>query len=133
MNIPVDSLPAAILSYISSNYAAYTTVHAEIDTICPEGAVYEIFINDPATGSKMKLFFDTSYNFLMTGERILYADISQAAKDFIANNYSSYTPRMKSVKFTLATGAIQYVVYLKNGSLRKMVRVADDGTFVCEQ
>lgn len=130
--IPVDSLPAEILTYISTNYAGYTAIHARMDSLCPEGAITGVFIRDAGTGHMM-LFFDATNTFLMSGTRVLFSDVPQAVSDFITTNYANYTIRHKAVKLTTATGAIQYLVFMKNGSLKKIVRVAEDGSFICEQ
>jgi len=130
--IPVDSLPAEILAYISTNFSGYTAVHARIDSLCPEGSFTGVFIRDSGTGHMM-LFFDAGNAFLMSGNRVLYSDVPAAVSDFISANYANYTIRHKSVKLTMASGAIQYLIFMKNGNLKKLVRVADDGSFVCEQ
>ncbi len=131
--ISVDSLPQAILDYLAANYAGYTPKHAETDTLCSVGAVYEVALFKDST-DRVKLFFDPSGTFLMSGKRVGFtADVPQAVKDLLTASYAAYTPRNRAVKLTMADGSIQYVVYLKNGSDRKKVFVKEDGTLVCEQ
>lgn len=131
--ISVDSLPQAIADYLAANYAGYTPKHAETDTLCSVGAVFEVAIFKDTT-DRLKLFFDPSGTFLMSGSRVDFAaDVPQVVKDFLTASYAGYTPRDKAVKLTLANGSIQYLVFLKNGSTRKKVFVNEDGTLVCEQ
>lgn len=130
--IPIDSLSSAITTYISTNYSGYQALHAENDSLCSNGSATEVMI--AMSGSQpLKLIFDASGNFLMSGSRIDYSASSSAVQSTISSNYSGYTPRRRAEKFILAGGQIQYGVFLFNGTTHKRVIVADDGTVVCEQ
>lgn len=130
--IPVDSLPVMITDYISVNYAGYSIIHAEYDTLCPEGAVKEVMIS--ISGSEpVKLVFDASDTFQMQASRALYSTIPQAVKDYITANYAGYQVSNKSEKLTLADNSIQYSVYIRLNADRKKVRLTDAGTMVCVQ
>ena len=130
--IPVDSLPVMITDYISTNYAGYSVIHAEYDTLCPEGAVKEVMISLSESES-VKLVFDASDAFLMQASRVSYAAVPQAVKDYIAANYTTYQVSNKSEKLTLADNSIQYSVYIRLDSERKKVRLTDVGALVCVQ
>ncbi|MCX6279080.1 MAG: hypothetical protein NT004_13440 [Bacteroidetes bacterium] len=130
--IPVDSLPVIITDFISANYAGYSVIHAEYDTLCPEGAVKEVMIS--ISGAEpMKLVFDSNDTFLMQANRALYSTIPQAVKDYITANYSGYQVSDKSEKLTLADNSIQHSVYIRFDSNRKKVRITDAGILVCVQ
>ena len=129
----MDSLPAAVAAYLAANYAGYTPKHAETDTLCSVGAVYEVAVFKDST-DRLKLYFDPSGAFLMSGRRVDYAaDVPQPVKDLLAASYAGYTPRNRAVKLTMADNSIQYIIFVKNGSDRKKVFVKEDGTLVCEQ
>ena len=128
--IPVDSLPVMITDYIAANYAGYSVMHAEYDTLCPEGAVKEVMTG--LSGSEpVKLVFDGNDAFLMQASRVRYSTVSQAVKDYITANYTTYQVSSKSEKLTLADNSIQYSVYIRLGTDRKKVRITDAGIMVC--
>lgn len=130
--IPIDSLPVAITSYISSNYAGYTVMHAEYDTLCPEGAVTEVMI---VTGSSapLKLVFDANDLFLMTAGRVGYSTLPQAVKDSVTKNYATCQVSGKAEKLTLADNAVQYFVYLRLNDDRLKLRLTETGIMICVQ
>lgn len=132
--IPADSLADAIKAYISANYPGDTILHAEKDSICGDGEVTKVMVTQ-AGQPPVKLFFDASNNFLMTGVRVLYKDLPQAVKDYVSTNYAGYATRGKAVKLTLADSSVQYFVFLAHGrgpgEKPVIVRIKDDGTLVC--
>ena len=130
--IPVDSLPVMIIDYIAANFTGYSVMHAEYDTLCPEGAVKEVMIGI-SSSEPLKLVFDASDTFLMQASRILYSDVTQAVKDYVTANYATYQVSNKSEKLTLADNSVQYSVYIRLDSDRKKVRLTDAGTMVCVQ
>lgn len=130
--IPVDSLPLLLVNYVTANYAGYTIHHAEFDSICFNGLVVEVMLFK-AGSEPVKLFFDPTGNYLMLANRILYADVPQAVKDYVSANYAGYTAAGKAEKLTLADNSIQYNVFIGKGATRKIVRIDAGGVFVCEQ
>ena len=130
--IPVDSLPTLIKDYVTANFAGYTIKHAEFDTICTEGAVTEVVIAQ-AGMEPIKLYFDATSTYLMKDNRILFTDIPQVVKDYIAANYATFETCNRATKLTLADNTLQFIVYLHASQVRKNVRLKDDGTFVCEK
>ena len=129
--IVVDSLPTVINVYISTNYSAYTVIHAEIDTIC-SGAVTEVMVCTKGT-EPVKLVFDASGTYLFKGERIKYAEVPVAVSAAVTADYSTYKVEDRGEKFTLANGSLQYKVYLFLDKVRKTVTLNADGTIVCEK
>jgi hypothetical protein len=130
--IPVDSLSIFITNYITDNYSGYTIKHAELDTLCPDGAVTEVMIC--LTGSEpVKLIFGSGDLFLLVANRMHYTDAPQAVKDYISVNYTGFSVCEKSEKYTLADGSLEFMVYLKMSGAKKMIRMKSDGTMVCEQ
>jgi hypothetical protein len=130
--IPADSLPQVILDYITANYSSYVVDHGEKDSICPDGAVTAVMITLADT-VHMKVFFDATNTFLMTGQRIHYAATPQAVKDYVTANYSTYTVCHGTEMFTLAGGALRYAIYLRQTGDHKRLILNADGTFVCVQ
>jgi hypothetical protein len=129
--IPVDSLSAAITDYITLNYPEYGIMHARIDSICPEGIVTVVVIGMPDT-EPIRLFFGAEDAFLMSARRVHYSDTPQPVKDYISANYPNYHICRKAGELTLPENILQYAVYLKLDSTRQIVRLAEDGTLICE-
>lgn len=130
--IPVDSLPVTITDYIAANYPGYSVMHAEYDTLCPEGIVKEVMVG--IIGSEpVKLVFDANDIFLIQATRILYSTVPQAVKDSVAANYAAYQVSNKSEKLIMADNTVQYSVYIRLDADRKKVRLTDAGTLVCVQ
>jgi len=130
--IPVDSLPVMITDYIAANYAGYSVMHAEYDTLCPEGGVKEVMIGISGL-EPLKLVFDSSDTFLMQASRIFYSTVPQAVKDHITANYATYQVSNKSEKLILADNSIQYAVYVRLNADHKKLRITDGGIMVCVQ
>ena len=130
--IPVDSLPVMITDYISANYAGYSVVHTEYDTLCPEGAVKEVMIS-MGGAEPVKLVFNSNDTFLMQASRALYSTVPQVVKDYITSNYATYQVSSKSEKLTMADNSVQYFVYIRLDANRKKVRLTDAGIQVCVQ
>ena len=129
--IPLDSLSAAITGYITANFPGYTIRHAELDTLCPDGAVIEVMLGMQGAEPK-KAVFDAGNNYLLWAKRIRYADVPQAVKDYITANYPTYQECDRGELFTMADNSLQFTVYLFNGPIHKFVRLKADGTLVCE-
>jgi Putative beta-lactamase-inhibitor-like, PepSY-like len=131
--ISLDSLPAAAKAYLAANYASFTPRHAEIDTLCSVGATISVAVRQ-AGAEPLRLFFDAAGTFVMKGERTKYADAPAAVSAYITANYTGYSNRIRTIKFTLADASVQYVVFLrKEGMPRKAVNLKADGTFICEK
>jgi hypothetical protein len=128
--IPVDSLSQLIKDYVTANFPAYTIRHAEFDSVCPEGVVTEVFLFR-AGQEPFKLVFDAASAFLMQDNRILYADVPQAVKDYITANYTAYSVCHRSSKLTMADNTIQFVIHLRMSGTHLTVRLQADGTLVC--
>jgi hypothetical protein len=129
--IPIDSLSVAILEYISVNYPGYGIMHAEIDTLCPDGAVTNVMIGMPGS-EPIKLVFNSSDIYLLKANRISYADAPQAVRDFISANYTDYAVCDKAEKFTLPDNLLQYMIYLRLDQIKTKLRMAEDGTLICD-
>ena len=129
--IVVDSLPSVINAYVLANYATYTVIHAEIDTIC-QGAVTEVMVCIKGT-EPVKLVFDATGSYLFKAKRILYADVPAAVTATITANYPTYKATHRVELFTLANGSLQYKVFLILNKTHKVVTFNADGTVACEK
>jgi hypothetical protein len=130
--IPIDSLSPTIISYITTNFAGYNIKHAELDTLCPDGAVIEVMLRMHGSEPK-KVIFDTQNNYLLWSERIQFSNMPQAVKDYITSNFVAYYVCDVGEKFTMADNSLQYNVYLNKEQLHINVRLKADGTLVCQQ
>ena len=130
-NIPIDSLPAAIKAYVTTNFAGYTLRHAEYDSLCPNGLVYEITI-DKMMSPPVQLYFDMTAAFLMRSDLIRYQELPEVVKSSAITNYPGYFA-MKIEKLTLADGSLQYLLDLSKPHVMKTVRFDANGIIVCER
>jgi hypothetical protein len=128
--IPADSIPAAIISYVNTAYPGSQILHANYDSICPDGKVIEVMVGVLGT-EPMKLFFDMTDNYLFRGNRFRYEDMPQAVKDYITASYSGYQVCPGGEKLTMPDSSLQYKVYLRQAGIRKCVRIKEDGTPLC--
>lgn len=127
-----DSLPDAIVGFITANYPGYTTHHARYDTLCQFGTVMEVMI-DSSFDSRMKLLFDTEYSFVAKAQRIDLAAVPEAVTASLATYYSEYTVRSKAELFTLSDNTLQYKLFLHKDGARLSVAFLADGTVICAQ
>lgn len=129
--ISVDSLPTAILTYISTNYASDTILGARLDTTCQFGNTIQVMVTHVGV-APTKLAFDMSGTFLYSAQRTLYSATSQAVKDTLTAVYNvGANIRSKVEVLTLANSSIEYNVFLKVNKQRLMVTIEDNGTIVC--
>ncbi len=129
--IAIDSLAAEIVAYISTNYAGYTVLHAETDTIC-EGAVTEVLIT-LANAQPMKLIFDSANVYLFKAERMDYSNVPAVISEAVTANYSLYTAMKRCEMYTLTDNTLRYKVYLRSSTTNKNVTFNADGTVSCEK
>lgn len=129
---PVDSLNAAIKSYIATNYSSYTIRHAELDTLCSAGAVISVGVSQAGLPPVRLIFSAASFNYLMQGERTEYATIPTAVQTYVTTNYASFSQRKRAIKLTLANGDLQYMIFMHQAGQRKNILLKADGTFICE-
>jgi hypothetical protein len=106
-------------------------MHAELDSLCQFGSIYEVMIGQRGY-PPVKLIFDLSGNFLAVAERARYANAPQVIIDNIAANYADFRVRHVMELFTLADGSLQYSVFLGSMDIRKNIVFNDDGTIICE-
>ena len=129
--VSVDSLTVTINTYISTNYAGYSVIHAETETIC-QGAVTQVMVCTTAS-EPVELIFDTAGTFLFKGERIKYADVPTEISAAVTALYSTFTVMKRSEKLTSADGSVQYEVFMVLIGVRKSVIFNADGTVACEK
>lgn len=128
--IPPDSLPSAVTSYISVNYAGYMIRHAHYDSICVTGLAIRVDIDKP--GEKpVSLFFDLPGTFVMKSDRIRFFDLPLSVKDYIAANYAGYHPGETEL-LTMADGTLQYHVDLLKPHQMKRITFDAGGVVICE-
>jgi len=130
--IPADSLSAAIKAYIAASYVGYTIENGQKDTLCPTGAVTSVMLAKSDT-VHLRLFFDASDIFLMTGARIHHADLPQGIKDYLAANYSDYHICPGTEILTMADNSIRYAIYLDKQHIRTRLVIGSDVTLNCSQ
>lgn len=129
--IPVDSLPSNITSYISTNYTNARILGGRLDTTCQFGNVLNVMVRVART-APIRLTFDLSGNYLFKGERALYSALPQVVRDTIAAQFTSTVQlKNKAELLTLANATIEYNVYLRQDSVRKIITISDNGTIVC--
>ncbi|MFM2291485.1 MAG: hypothetical protein RIS29_1298 [Bacteroidota bacterium] len=129
--VAIDSLSTTINDYIAANYASYKVIHAQKDTLC-SGIVTSVMVCD-STKEPVKLVFNSSGIFVMSGVRALSASFPTAVLTAVTSSFADYTLRTRGSVYTLADGTIEYKVYLKSDSVKnKAVFFNADGTIACE-
>jgi hypothetical protein len=129
--IDPDSLPAAIVNFVNTNFPGSGIIHANYDSICPEGNVIAVMVGDWGT-EPVKLFFDLTDTYLFKAKRIRYNNMPQAVRDSVAAGFAAYHVSEKGEKLTLPDSTLQFRVYLhQEEHIRKSVRLNADGTLVC--
>ena len=129
--VAVDSLSTAITDYVAANYAGYSVIHAQIDTIC-QGVVTRVMLCLPKT-EPVKLAFDASGVYLFKSVRIKYSTVPALISDAVASNYADYTAMNRAGLRTYPDSVLQYVVFLKQDSIHRKVVFNADGTVNCEK
>lgn len=129
--VEIDSLSTSINDYIAANYSGYIIIHAEVDTIC-QGVVTEVLVCTSST-EPVKLIFDETGLFLMTSQRIEYADVPVEVSAAITANYATYNVKKRAALYTLADGSLQYKVFMSLDKTRKSITFNTDGTVSCEK
>ncbi len=129
--IPLDSLPAAITTYVSANYANARIIDARLDSTCQFGNVINVMVRQQRS-APTRLTFDLTGTYLFKGERALYSSLPQAVRDTVAAHYTINTNvKNRAEKLTLANASIEYNVYLMNNRVRTAITLLDNGTIVC--
>ena len=122
-----------IKGYIAANFAGYTILHADYDSLCVDGLVKEVMIGNNDSVPPIKLIFSATDTYLFQASRVLYSDVPQAVKDYITANYSSYEVCNAAEKYILADNSLQYMVYLRLDRSHLRLRMLADGTLICSQ
>ena len=129
--IPVDSLPTAITTYVSANYANSRIIGARLDSTCQFGNVINVMVRQQRT-APTRLTFDLTGAYLFKGERALYTSLPQAVRDTVAAHYTvNANVKNRAEKLTLANSTLEYNVYLMSNGVRTAITLLDNGTIVC--
>lgn len=128
-----DSVPAAIVSYLNTNYPNDSIFGAKKDSTCAFGLVLNVMISDGQTLPKRLVFSLVNNAYLYRAERVMYGTLPQVVKDTVNVTYSNFNIRAVSEKLTMANAQINYNVFLHQIGVRNrmMVTVQDNGTIIC--
>ena len=130
--VNVDSLPSSIAEYVTANYAGYSVHNAQYDSLCQFGSVINVMI-DSSKAAHHKLIFDTAGSYLSLAHRVDSTSVPEDVWSIITSNYSDYTVRKRTERFTLADNSIQYRVFLHQDTVKLSVALSATGTVICEQ
>lgn len=128
--IPIDSLPVAITTYISANYADYTIEHAHYDSICVTGLSIRVKIEKEGS-DPIDLYFDSSNQFVMNAVQISEEEIPQVVLDFVSANYADFHLG-KTDLLTFPDASLQYRIDLFKQHEKKRITIDSSGVLVCE-
>jgi hypothetical protein len=131
--IPIDSLSSTIKDFITGNYVGYTILHAEYDSLCPDGLVKDVMISERDTIPPIKLVFSATDVYLLLANRIRYADVPQAVQAYITATLTAWEVCRGAENYVLADNNEQYMIYLQQNRAHMRVRLQSDGTLVCSQ
>ena len=130
--VKVTDLPQGVFDYATANYPGYTVASAASDPLCQGGDAYDVKLTKSGSPD-VTLIFTTDGTFVQKEEELNFADLPQAAKDYITANFAGWTPASLAEKFILADGSIQYQSDLTKGSSSKELILKEDGTLFCEK
>jgi hypothetical protein len=128
-----DTVPAAIVNYINTNYPNDTILGARKDSTCAFGLVLNVLISDGLSVPKRLVFSLSNNAYLYRAERVRYTTLPQVVRDTINVTFSNYNIRAVSEKLTLANTQINYNAFLHQIGVRNrmMVTIQDNGIIVC--
>lgn len=130
IEIPLDSLPAAIAQYIIDNYNGYKVLASHVDTTC--SATYTKIMVATDGVEPLKLYFDADGNYTMKSVRILSSSLPENITTAAAT-YTDYTLPKSSELVTLADGTtLQYKIYLRSTTNRLKIWFDADANVICE-
>ena len=134
-SVDIATLPAAITTYISTNYADYKIDEAQKDTLCNGTAGIEVEL-EKRNADDVTLFFSNENTFILKEEEVKYNTLPTAVQTFFSSNYPNYNLPKDADKITLANGTIQYEIDIKEKTTKveKEVITNADGTLkICER
>ena len=142
--ITAGELPAAVLTYLSTNYAGYTLVQAEQGISRLDGSTYyevEFTVNS----TTQKLHFDMTGAVLTTSgggkgrgskgggsstEVVITADkLPAAALTYLTTNYAGYT-LLQAEQGTTTAGAVYYEVKFTFNGVTKHIHFDANGALI---
>ena len=129
---PVD-LPEDVRDYISMNYPGYEIQSAETEDICDDQLVYEVEL-EHGPGPDIDLYFTTTWEFLLTATDISLADLPEAVRMAIANDFPDYSINADDIeRFDYPDGTVEYEVELVHNLTGDDddALYAADGTLLC--
>ncbi len=133
--IDIKTLPAAVVSYINTNYASYTIDEAQKDTLCNGTVGIEVAL-EKKSADDIELFFNNENAYILKEEEIKYSALPANVQAFFSTNYPNYKLPKDAEKITLANGTVQYEVDLeeKTTKIEKEVATNADGSAkICER
>lgn len=131
--LSIDSLPTAVTSYITTNYAGARLIGARLDTTCQFGNTINVMVK-PTASNPVKLAFDMSGTYLYSAQRALYSSVPQIVRDTVVSTFGlTGNFRNRAEKLTLANASIEYNIYFKLNTVKKVATVQDNGTIVCSR
>ena len=133
--IDIKTLPAAIVTYINTNYAGYTIDEAQKDTLCNGMAGVGIAL-EKKNAEDVELFFSSENAYILKEEEINYSALPTNVQAFFSTNYPNYNLPKEAEKITLANGTVQFEVDLKEKTTKveKEVTTNFEGSVkVCER
>ena len=133
--IDIKTLPAAVVTYINTNFAGYTIDEAQKDTLCNGTVGIEVAL-EKKNADDIELFFNNENTYILKEEEIKYSALPASVHAFFSTNYPNYKLPKDAEKITLANGTVQYEVDLEEKTTKKAkeaVTNADGSAKICER
>ena len=87
--LDIATLPAAITSYVNTNYAGYTIDEAKKDTLCGGMSGIEIEL-EKRNVEDLTLFFSNENAYILKEENLKFTDLPVSVQVFFSINYPNY-------------------------------------------
>ncbi len=140
--ITADQLPAAVLTYLTTNYAGYTLVQAEQGTNLRNSATY-YEVKFTLNGATKELHFDMTgavlassggggkgYGGSSSTEVVITADkLPATALTYLTTNYAGYT-LVQAEQGTTPAGAVYYEVKFTLNGRTKQIHFDANGVLI---
>ncbi|WP_447951193.1 hypothetical protein [Chryseobacterium koreense] len=131
-NINLDTLPASIQEFISTNYPGYKMISAVKDPLCSGLEAIDVTVEKPDSPS-FSLIFKIDGQFLQQESDISLSELPKAVSNQLTARFKDSTPDQNAEKLILADQSINYQVDLTKGQQKKEVVFKEDGTVVCSE
>lgn len=130
-NYSSDSLPSAVLNYLSNTYPNLHISDVHREDYCDD--IQAIKVELEGNGSqKVEVYFDLDWNLLFVATKISSSDVPAAVLTTLAAEYPGYGfDSDKLYRWEMADGSTQYELRIETSNSKFEVVLSSSGNIVC--